>query len=127
MDPAIQALTIRPADWAALLGGFVEGLSYELELLVCIAALGAALFSILGRRGVAPAGLASGGRVIGETTDAARHVSSARGWQPQPSRSVVLVASGPFAVRWEQRQQRRARRRVSRRAAASFSFGPLPF
>jgi hypothetical protein len=121
MDPAIQALTIGPADWAALLGGFVEGLGYDVGILVCIAVLGAALCTILGRRGVSAV-------ASGDDRDAAA-------WQPAPLSAVqpevtgrvVLVASGPYAVWLGHRQHRCARRRVSRRAAAPVSFGPLPF
>ncbi len=121
MDPAIQALTIRPADWAALFGGFLEGLSYELGVLVCIAVLGAALFAILGRRSVAP--------------EASAEERSGLAWQPLPlgtarprlSGSVVMVANGPYTVKLERRPGQCARRRVTRRAAVSVSFGPLPY
>ena len=118
MDPAIQALTIRPADWAALLGGFLEGLGFELAALGCVAVLGTALFAILGRRGGAS-----------ETQSAD---STASIWQPAPTAAtqaqatsgVVLVASGPYAVRPGRRQRQCARRRVTRRAAVPVSFGP---
>lgn len=121
MDPAIQALTIRPADWAALLEGFVEGLSYEFGVLVCIAVLGAVLFAILGRRSVAPE--ASAEEPAGPAWQAAPFGVA----RPQLSGSVVAVASGPYAVRLGRRQGQCARRRVTRRAAATVSFGPLPY
>lgn len=123
MDPAIQALTIRPADWAALLDGFVEGLSYELGLLVCISVVGVAMFLILGRRGVSTEGLAQAQTSVDDKPAAAGQPTSTPGARPQPAPSVVLVASGPYAVRLAHRPYRCARRRVHRRAAASLSFG----
>jgi hypothetical protein len=121
MDPGIQALTIRPADWAALLDGFVEGLSYELGVLVCLAVLGAVLFAILGRRSVAPAASAK------EQAGVAWQPAALGAGRPQLSGSVVLVASGPYAARPGRHGRQCARRRVERRAAVSVSFGPLPY
>ncbi len=123
MDPATQALTIRPADWAALVGGVVEGLSYDLAAIACIGAVMAVLTAVFGRRGNAP------------ETDS-EEARPCPGWAaavlraPSPMaardlRGVVPIMSGPYAVQLG-RPRPCARRRVRRRAAVSRHLGPIP-
>ena len=114
MDPAIEALTIHPADWAALRDGFITGLAYDVALLAAIAVLGAVLFRMLGWRPATAQRLRSEGEAAARpsTHQAAQHLPA--------ERSVVLIASGPYAIRLDQAPRRCTRRRVHpRRAAAS--------
>jgi hypothetical protein len=114
MDPAIQALTIRPADWAALLGGIFDGLSYDLVAIACIGALMLACRAAFGRRGTTLEALA------GEHSRPVSNVDLVRISGPlvdRDLRGVVPVMGGSYSVQYG-RQRRNARRRARRRAAA---------
>jgi hypothetical protein len=50
MDPTIEALTIYPAAWAALLEGLIHGLAYGLAIIASILVIVAALLACLGGR-----------------------------------------------------------------------------
>jgi len=114
MDPAIQALTIRPADWAALLGGIVEGISYDFAAIACIGVAMAVLTSAFGRRTEAAQPAEAGPERPFWVTDSIQVAG------PLPSSGlpgVVAIVSGPYAVQLG-RTRSCARRRAIRRAAA---------
>jgi hypothetical protein len=118
MDPAIQAFTIRPSDWAALLGGVVEGLSYDLAAITSIGVMMAVLMAAFGRRGRTPEPV----ETATAATDRPDSIWFGEVMQvpgPLPARSqhsVVLIASGPYAIQLGRRNPR-TRRRARRRAA----------
>jgi len=141
MDPAIQALTIWPSDWAALFDGFLVGLGYELAAIGCIVALGTALCAWLGRPGgpsllsgdpPAPTAYDRVGSAGRPTARAFRSAAGALGLAVsavdlQPPAQVVLVADGQYAVRLDgARRGRCARRRVAGRAASAHGLGSRP-
>jgi len=104
MDPTIQALTINPADWAALIDGFVEGLGFGIVGLACLVVIAAALIAGLGRRsdqtGSSLDDLASpvwqSAALLGTTA-------------PHELRGVVPMVTGPCALQAGRRRRRHVR------------------
>ena len=125
MDPSIQALTIRPSDWTALLSGVVEGLSYDLAAIACVGVLMAVFMAAFGRRGGTRESVATVPAVADRPGPIwPGDVMHFPGPRPSPGQhGVVLITSGPYAVQ-PGRQNPRTRRRAHRRAAVYGSYRP---
>ena len=104
MDPTIQALTINPADWTALIDGFVEGLGVGITGLACLVVIAAALIACLGRRS--------------DQTGSPRETLASPVWQsaallgttaPHELRGIVPMVTSPCALQAGRRRRRHTR------------------